>query len=79
MLWLFLSLSLQFGGQEFAKELHSLLNTRIVDFFLENSCFLVVSTSKLFICQSENQKSLNIYFLDFKNFFKQETFLSDPL
>lgn len=38
-----------------------------------------VPTSKLFMCQSENQKSLNIYFIDFKNFFKQETFLSDLL
>ena len=38
-----------------------------------------VPTSKLFMCQIENQKSLNVYFLDFKNFFKQETFLSDPL
>ena len=46
------SLSLQFGGQEFAKELHSLTNTKIVDFFLDNSCFLVVSTSKLFTCQT---------------------------
>ena len=46
------SLSPQFGGQEFAKELHSLTNTKIVDFFLDNSCFLVVSTSKLFTCQT---------------------------